>query len=214
MTLYNQSMVPTPSDALDALRRRALGCRECPLYRDATQTVFGEGPVSARLMLVGETPGDREDLAGRPFVGPAGELLDRALRQLGWPREALYVTNAVKHFKFEWRGRRRMHKTPGQREAAACRHWLEEEIAAVQPAALVALGAVAASSLMGRAVAVLRERGQWLERSLDARPVLVTLHPAALLRGRPEQREAMWNDWLADLALATARLESDDAAVG
>lgn len=196
----------TAADRLDDLRQRAATCRECPLYIDATQTVFGRGPVGARLMLVGEQPGDKEDLAGEPFVGPAGALLARALDELGWPRDTLYVTNAVKHFKFEWRGRRRMHKTPGQREAAACAHWLEEEIATVQPTALIALGAVAARSLMGRPVAVLRERGQWIERPLDRRPLLVTLHPAALLRGEPAQREDMWTAWLADLSLATPRV--------
>ena len=126
------------------LRDEAARCTRCPLYAPATQTVFGEGPVAARLMLVGEQPGDREDLAGRPFVGPAGALLERALQALGWPRDSLYVTNAVKHFKFEWRGKRRMHKTPAQREAAACLTWLEQEIATLRPAGLVALGAVAA----------------------------------------------------------------------
>jgi uracil-DNA glycosylase len=189
-----------------ALRAEAAACRNCPLYADATQTVFGEGALDARLMLVGEQPGDREDRAGRPFVGPAGELLDRALHDLGWPRGALYVTNAVKHFKFEWRGKRRMHKTPGQREAAACRPWLEQEIERVRPAALIALGGVAARSLLGRAVAVLRERGRWLDERGDAIPVLVTLHPAALLRGAPGEQAAMYEAWLADLALATPRL--------
>jgi uracil-DNA glycosylase family protein len=193
-----------PAD-LDALRERAAGCTACPLYIDATQTVFGEGAADARLMLVGEQPGDREDLAGRPFVGPAGALLERALAALGWPRDALYVTNAVKHFKFEWRGKLRMHKTPGQREALACRPWLDAEIAALRPAAIVALGAVAARALVGRDVAVTRERGQWLTRP-DGIEVLVTLHPAALLRGEPAQREQAWNAWLADLALATPRL--------
>ena len=138
---------------LQSLREAAAGCRECPLGEPATQTVWGEGTPRAKLMLVGEQPGDREDLEGRPFVGPAGRMLDRALQELGWRREGLYVTNAVKHFKFEMRGKRRMHKTPGQREAMACLHWLESEIAAVRPAAIVdgatRLGAEGTRSVAG-----------------------------------------------------------------
>ena len=186
---------------LQSLREAAAGCRECPLGEPATQTVWGEGTPRAKLMLVGEQPGDREDLEGRPFVGPAGRMLDRALQELGWRREGLYVTNAVKHFKFEMRGKRRMHKTPGQREAMACLHWLESEIAAVRPAAIVALGAVAARSVMGRRVSVLKERGQWLERE-DGIPVLLTLHPSALLRGDREQLESAVEAWLQDLRKA------------
>lgn len=190
-----------PSRRLDALHRAATAastCRECPLGARATQTVWGEGPTGARLMLVGEQPGDREDLAGRPFVGPAGGVLDRALATLGWPRETLYVTNAVKHFSFQLRGKRRMHKTPAQQEVAACVHWLEDEIAAVQPAAIVALGATAARALLGQPVAVLRERGRWHRRP-DGLPVLVTLHPSALLRGDRAAFEAAFERWLADL---------------
>ena len=186
---------------LQSLREAAADCRECPLGEPATQTVWGEGTPRAKLMLVGEQPGDREDLEGRPFVGPAGRMLDRALQELGWRREGLYVTNAVKHFKFEMRGKRRMHKTPGQREAMACLHWLESEIAAVRPAAIVALGAVAARSVMGRRVSVLKERGQWLERE-DGIPVLLTLHPSALLRGDREQLESAFEAWLQDLRKA------------
>ena len=186
---------------LQSLREAAAGCRECPLGEPATQTVWGEGTPRAKLMLVGEQPGDREDLEGRPFVGPAGRMLDRALQELGWRREGLYVTNAVKHFKFEMRGKRRMHKTPGQREAMACLHWLESEIAAVRPAAIVALGAVAARSVRGRRVSVLKERGQWLERE-DGIPVLLTLHPSALLRGDREQLESAFEAWLQDLRKA------------
>src|SRR5437762_960348 len=140
---------------LSALRDAASRCRECPIGFNATQTVWGEGRLRAPLMLVGEQPGDQEDRQGHPFVGPAGMLLDRALQELGWPRDALYVTNAVKHFKFEMRGKRRMHKTPAQREAAACLHWLESEIEHVKPQAIVALGATAARQLMGRAVPVM-----------------------------------------------------------
>ena len=189
--------------AWEQLRAAAAGCRECPLGALATHTVWGEGPLDATLMLVGEQPGDREDLEGRPFVGPAGRLLARAIADLGWQRERLYVTNAVKHFKFELRGKRRMHKTPGQLEMLACAHWLTEANAAVRPGAIVAHGAVAARAVLGRPVKVLSERGQWFERA-DAMPVLVTLHPSALLRGDPEQIEQAYRDWLADLAKADA----------
>ena len=159
-------------------------------------------------MLVGEQPGDQEDLRGRPFVGPAGQLLDRALAALGWPRERLYLTNAVKHFGFELRGRRRIHKTPAQRDAAACLHWLEDEIALVRPDAVVALGATAARQLLGRPVAVLRERGRWLERG-DGLRVLVTLHPSALLRMPPEAFDEAYAHWLADLRLASPSSGTD-----
>ena len=199
-------MAPSPDDRAaqwSRLRDEAARCTRCPLYAPATQTVFGEGPVAARLMLVGEQPGDREDLAGRPFVGPAGALLERALQALGWPRDALYVTNAVKHFKYELRGKRRMHKTPAQREAAACLHWLEDEIGLVQPQAIVAMGATAARSLLGRPVAVMSERGLWIDRPADGRPVLVTLHPSALLRVIDrEEGEAAYARWVEDLRLA------------
>jgi uracil-DNA glycosylase len=187
--------------ALRSLQETASGCRECPLGFHATQTVWGEGPVRAPLMLVGEQPGDQEDRQGQPFVGPAGQLLDRALRELGWPRDALYLTNAVKHFKFEMRGKRRMHKTPAQREAAACLHWLESEIEHVKPQAAIALGATAARQLMGYAVPVLANRGHWLERE-DGLRVLITLHPSALLRVDDEDRESAWRLWLDDLRQA------------
>ncbi|WP_280155582.1 UdgX family uracil-DNA binding protein [Piscinibacter sp. XHJ-5] len=187
--------------ALESLRESASGCRECPLGFHATQTVWGEGPVRAPLMLVGEQPGDQEDRQGHPFVGPAGQLLDRALAELGWPREALYLTNAVKHFKFEMRGKRRMHKTPAQREAAACLHWLESEIEHVRPQAAIALGSTAARQLMGYAVPVMAQRGHWLERE-DGLRVLITLHPSALLRLRDEDRAEGYRLWLADLKQA------------
>ncbi|MDB5820092.1 MAG: dpo [Rhizobacter sp.] len=180
------------------LKAAAAGCRECPLWEHATQTVFGEGPTKARLMLVGEQPGDKEDLRGRPFVGPSGALLDQAMQDLGWPRDEVYVTNAVKHFKFELKGTRRIHKSPAQKEALACLHWLESEIDLVRPTAIVALGATAARSLMHRAVPVLANRGTWLRRD-DGMKVLVTLHPSALLRGEPSEREAAYAQWLDDL---------------
>jgi DNA polymerase len=190
-------------ERIKALREATDACRECPLGALATQSVIGEGPLHAVLMVVGEQPGDKEDLVGRPFVGPAGKLFDRAVAELGWSRERLYVTNAVKHFKYELRGKRRMHKTPAQREIEACRHWLEDEIAAVRPEAFLALGGTAARALLQRPVAVLRERGQW---QVDAagRRVLVTLHPSALLRGDPEQRESAWTAWLKDLSQASS----------
>jgi DNA polymerase len=195
------------SASLRRVAEQAAGCRECPIGFIGTKTVWGQGPVGAPLMLVGEQPGDHEDLQGKPFVGPAGQLLDRALAQLGWPRERLYVTNAVKHFKFELRGKRRMHKTPTQREALACHHWLESEIGLVQPQAIVALGATAARSVMEQAVAVMSVRGQWLQRPRDGRPVLVTLHPSALLRRRGDDREAAIAQWTEDLRQAARYLE-------
>lgn len=188
-------------DSLDALKAATMACRECPIGEYATQSVVGEGDARARLMLVGEQPGDQEDRQGHPFVGPAGRLLGRALEQAGIPHEAVFVSNAVKHFKFELRGKRRIHKTPTQREAAACMHWLEDEIALVRPLAIVALGATAARSLMGRAVPVMAARGRWLERE-DGRQVLVTLHPSALLRVLPEDREAAFAAFTADLKKA------------
>jgi DNA polymerase len=186
---------------LAQLKAATMACRECPIGEIATQSVTGEGQLKARLMLVGEQPGDQEDLQGRPFIGPAGKLLSRALEAAGIPRGQTYVTNAVKHFKFELRGKRRIHKSPAVREIAACHHWLEDEIALVQPAALVALGATAARSLLGRAVPVTVNRGQWLPRE-DGLQVLVTLHPSALLRVDPEDREAAFEAFAADLRQA------------
>jgi probable DNA metabolism protein len=192
-----------PAD-LGELRAAAHACRACPIGAFATQAVCGEGPLGAGHMLVGEQPGDQEDLAGRPFVGPAGQLLDRAMAQLGWARDSVYLANAVKHFKYELRGKRRIHKTAGQREAEACAHWLDSEISLVRPKALVALGATAARALLGRPVAVQAERGAWLNERGDGLPVFVTLHPSALLRLPDEQRGAAHALWLADLARAMA----------
>jgi uracil-DNA glycosylase family protein len=182
-------------------------CRECPIGERASRAVPGEGPKHAKLMFVGEQPGDQEDLQGKPFVGPAGQLFNRALAELGIERRDAYVTNAVKHFKFELRGKRRIHKTPEQQEAAACLHWLESEIGLVDPEALVALGATAARQLMGTPIAVTRQRGQWLTRT-DGRRVLITLHPSALLRMEPEEKDAAYAAWLADLRQAAAVLRS------
>lgn len=184
------------------LRAAASTCRECPLGALARQTVWGEGPPTATLMFVGEQPCDREDLLGRPFVGRGGRVLDSALAQLGLPRERVYLTNAVKHFKYQQRGKRRMHKTPAVHEAVACSHWLESEISALAPRAIVALGPVAARSLLGWPVPVQSERGRWHRRD-DGIPVLVTVHPTALLRGGPAQFDQAFASWLADLEQAT-----------
>lgn len=201
VTLARAATPVGTAESLEALNAMAQRCRECPIGEHATQAVMGEGPVRPPLMFVGEQPGDQEDLRGRPFVGPAGQLFDQALAEIGVARETVYVGNAVKHFKYEMRGKRRIHKTPGQREAAACGHWLEDEIRLVDPPALVALGATAARSLVGEAVAVTRERGQWLWRT-DGRPVLVTLHPSALLRADPDHHAENIAAWIADLRLS------------
>ena len=172
--------VPTTS-RLFKVRAASRGCRNCPLWKNATQTVFGEGESSARIMLIGEQPGDQEDREGRPFVGPAGELLDRALTEAGIARSDCYVTNAVKHFKWEPRGKRRIHKKPSPREVAACRPWLEAEIRIIHPKTLVCLGATAAAAILGSRVRVLRDRGHPLSSFL-AENVFVTVHPSLLLR--------------------------------
>ena len=185
-------MTAAATDSLEHLRREAASCRACPLWKNATQTVFGEGPSDAQIMLVGEQPGDREDLAGRPFVGPAGLLLNRALADAGVDRARVYVTNAVKHFKFEPRGKRRLHKRPNAGEIKVCStRWLLGEIEAVAPQLIVALGATAAQSLAGRPVPVQSNRGEVLELASGLR-VLITVHPSALLRLRDEKdkREA------------------------
>ncbi|HEX6633394.1 MAG TPA: UdgX family uracil-DNA binding protein [Usitatibacter sp.] len=195
-----------PAARLDRLRAEAAQCRDCPLWENATQTVFGEGDAHARVMLVGEQPGDAEDRAGHPFVGPAGRILDQALAEAGIDRERTYVTNAVKHFKWEPRGKRRLHKTPAQREVDACRQWLEREIAAVQPAVVVCLGATAAKSLLGPRFRITQERGQVQRR--EGLPDLVpTFHPSYLLRlkDRPGEEEAH-AQFVADLRLAARYL--------
>jgi DNA polymerase len=195
-----------PKPSLATLREAAAGCTACPLYARATQTVFGEGASRAPLMLVGEQPGDREDRAGRPFVGPAGQLLDRCLVAAGIDREAAYVTNVVKHFKWTARGKRRLHGKPNAREIAACRPWLDAEIAAVKPKVLVCLGATAAQALLGPAFRVSRERGRLIPSNL-APHVLATVHPSALLRARDdEEREAAIASFVADLAVVAPLL--------
>jgi uracil-DNA glycosylase len=167
--------------SLKALREEAAGCTRCDLYKRGTQTVFGEGTRRARVMLVGEQPGDKEDLEGRPFVGPAGRLLDQALVAAGIDRDEVYVTNAVKHFKWEPRGKRRIHQKPNAREIAACRPWLDGELAAVKPDVIVALGATAAQALFGRAFKVTKMRGRDVPTTL-APHALATVHPSSILR--------------------------------
>ena len=171
---------------LEELRDAAAECTACPLYRNATQTVFGEGPEQARVMFVGEQPGDSEDLAGHPFVGPAGKLLDRCMKEAGIDRSRAYVTNAVKHFKFVPRGTRRIHSKPSSMEIAACFPWLEAEIAALKPRVIVALGATAAQALFGKAFRVTKERGR-LVPSRFAPYALATVHPSSLLRAPDEE---------------------------
>lgn len=170
-----------PAEGLPAIRSDARECRRCPLWQAATQTVFGEGPADAVLMLVGEQPGDQEDLAGRPFVGPAGQVLDAALAAAGIDRAAVYLTNAVKHFKFTPRGKRRIHQRPDGGEIEACRWWLARELAAVRPRLVVALGATAAHALLGRPMAIGRNRGRPIPTG-DGAPVLITVHPSYILR--------------------------------
>jgi uracil-DNA glycosylase len=193
---------------LKALREAAAGCRGCHLWRPATQTVFGEGLKKSRVMFVGEQPGDREDRQGRPFVGPAGKELDKALAAVGIARDEVYITNVVKHFKFEERGRRRIHQTPKRFEIDACRPWLDAEMAEVRPEALVMLGASAAKALLGASFRVSRQRGELLESEL-APIVSATIHPSAILRApddaaRAAERDAFTRD-LGNVAEALAK---------
>jgi DNA polymerase len=186
--------------SLKALREAAQGCHGCHLWRNATQTVFGEGRKASRVMLVGEQPGDREDREGRPFVGPAGRELDRGLEAAGIVRADAYVTNVVKHFKFEERGRRRIHATPKKFEIDACKPWLEEELRVIQPQALVLLGAIAAKAILGPSFRVTKQRGELLESDL-APIVSATIHPSAILRAPDDaMRESERKSFAADLA--------------
>jgi uracil-DNA glycosylase len=182
--------------SLTALRDAVQGCRGCPLYANATQAVFGEGKLKAEVLLVGEQPGDQEDLAGAPFVGPAGKLLDRALEEAGIDRGTTYITNAVKHFKWKARGTRRIHDKPTWTESMACRPWLDAELALVKPRALVLMGATAAQTLLGKSFRVSQERGKPLDSEL-ADLVVATIHPSAVLRA--ENREEMFAELVDDL---------------
>ena len=204
---HEPTSAPSASEAaaqLQKVARDAADCERCPLYRDATQTVFGEGPVGALIMLVGEQPGDQEDRVGRPFVGPAGRILDQALAQVGLDRGSTYVTNVVKHFKHEQRGKRRLHKHPNRGEVKACRWWLDWELTFVRPRLVVALGAIAAHEILERPIVLARTRGQALTLA-GGRHVLATIHPSSILRMPDEDarrhafaefvddlREAVW----------------------
>ena len=193
---------------LPSLRRAAAGCRACPLWERGTQTVFGEGPASAEILLVGEQPGNEEDLSGRPFVGPAGRLLDRALEDAGIDRRGVYVTNAVKHFKWEQRGKRRIHQKPAPGEVRACAPWLEAELRVVRPRAVVCLGATAAQSLLGRAFKVTERRGELLATPL-APIAMATVHPSSILRAPDDEtRRAELARFTEDLAGLAAALRA------
>jgi DNA polymerase len=200
---------PPSGGGIAALREAARGCHGCELYERGTQTVFGEGPARAKLLLVGEQPGDREDVEGRPFVGAAGAMLDRALEAVGLDRRSVYVTNAVKHFKWEPRGKRRLHSKPNRGEMLACRPWLEAEIAAVRPHVIVCLGSTAAQALLGAGFRVTHDRGKPLA-SRYAAHVVATVHPSAILRAPdPEAREKSFHDFVADLRVARRLLAEE-----
>jgi uracil-DNA glycosylase family protein len=192
---------------LSSLRVAVRGCRDCDLWRSATQAVFGEGPAEAKVMLVGEQPGDAEDREGRPFVGPAGRLLDDALEAAGIDRRGVYVTNAVKHFKWEPRGKRRLHSKPNGTEVRACRPWLDAELLSVRPAILVCLGSTAARALLGGQFRVTAERGRWLSSRL-ASSVLATVHPSSILRERDDdRRHDAFERFVADLRVVAERMK-------
>ena len=193
---------PSQPHSLGELREAAAGCRACDLWKNATQTVFGEGYQGARIMLVGEQPGDREDIEGKPFVGPAGHLLDRALEEAGIDRRSVYVTNAVKHFRWTSRGKRRLHEKPNAQQIRACRPWLESEIAIVKPHIVVLLGATAAQSVMGPGFRVSRQRGEVMASPLGV-PVLATVHPSSILRATDDaSRDVALASFVADLRVA------------
>ena len=193
--------------SLPSLREAAAACKGCHLWEVGTQTVFGEGAGTADAMFVGEQPGDYEDRAGKPFVGPAGRLLDEALVEAGIDRSSTYVTNAVKHFKWQARGKRRIHQKPNWTEMTACRPWLEAEIAVVKPRALVLLGATTAQSLLGRQFRVTQHRGELIDSDL-AEAVTATVHPSSILRGEPEEREANFAAFVDDLRVVAKLLST------
>lgn len=207
MARNGQEATPPAGAGLRKLQRAAADCTACDLYGPATQTVFGEGSAGARVMLVGEQPGDKEDRAGHPFVGPAGRILDEALASAGIDRGEAYVTNVVKHFKFTRKGKARIHQKPNAGEQAACRPWLEAELAAVEPEVVVLLGATAAQSLLGRQFRVSVQRGQFVDWAYDPR-VLATVHPSSILRA-PEDadRRALMDGFVADLKVAARALD-------
>lgn len=189
-----------------ALREAAAECRGCDLYKNATQTVFGEGDLKSGVVFVGEQPGDEEDISGHPFVGPAGRLLDKALVEAGIDRQRLYLTNAVKHFKWKPQGKRRLHEKPKASEIAACDPWLRAELMLTEVRLLVCLGATAAQSLFGRDFRVTKMRGQWLASDL-APLAIATIHPSAILRASSDTREAEYRDFVSDLSVAAAEID-------
>jgi DNA polymerase len=207
------SAAPIPDKlTLPALRAAAAGCKACHLWKLGTQTVFGEGSATARVMMVGEQPGDKEDLQGRPFVGPAGGILDKALAAAGIDRNDVYVTNIVKHFKWEPRGKRRLHKKPNALEISACRPWLEAEIKVVKPEVVVLLGATAAQGIMGNQFRVTKQRGQWVQSNI-APLVLATVHPSSILRAPDDDsRHEEMRKFVADLRRVAVQLQQRRAA--
>jgi uracil-DNA glycosylase len=190
---------------LPKLREAAAGCTACPLHETGTQTVFGEGSASSDVVFVGEQPGDQEDLQGKPFVGPAGKLFDKALEDAGIDRSQVYVTNVVKHFKWQARGKRRIHQKPNWSEIAACRPWLDAELEVIQPRVLVCLGATAAQALLGRDFRVSRQRGELVESDL-AENVIATVHPSSILRADDDTRELEYRELVRDLEKVAARI--------
>ena len=206
---YARPATPPDSSNLSTVRDAAKDCTACHLYKNATQTVFGEGPKKAPIMLVGEQPGDYEDSAGKPFVGPAGKIMDRALEEAGIDRKKVYVTNAVKHFKWEPRGKRRIHQKPNSREVAACKPWLEAELRIVKPRLVVALGSTAGQTIFGPSFRVTRERGKLLFSKL-APKVVATVHPSSLLRQPDEEsRHREYKKFVADLRVAVKAADRD-----
>ena len=204
--LFDEDVVEPGPSSLAQLRKAATTCERCPLFENATQTVFGEGPADAPVIFVGEQPGDQEDLQGKPFVGPAGRMLDRALEEAGINRKRVYVTNAVKHFKFETRGKRRLHKKPNGYEIDRCRWWLDREIAVIKPQLAVALGVTAARSLLSRAVTIARVRGEFVKLR-DGVDAFVTVHPSSLLRAPDEAARALeYAKFVHDMRLVAHRV--------
>lgn len=203
--------VAPDTGSLKDVQEAAKSCKACPLWANATQTVFGEGPSRARIMLVGEQPGDQEDRIGHPFVGPAGKLMDRALDDAGIDRDEVYVTNAVKHFKYEPRGKRRLHKKPADAEIAACHQWLERELELIAPALIVAMGATAARAVLGRPTPIEVNRGKLIPFTADMQ-VLITVHPSYLLRVPDESRADAYARFVEDLRLARPFLKKGGRA--
>jgi len=206
---YARPATPPDSSSLSNVQEAAKHCNACHLYKRATQTVFGEGPKNASIMLIGEQPGDYEDAAGKPFVGPAGKIMDRALDEAGIDRKQVYVTNVVKHFKWVPRGKRRIHQKPNSREVAACRPWLEAELRLVRPKLVVALGSTAGQAIFGPSFRVTRERGKLLSSKLAAR-IVATVHPSSLLRQPDEEsRDREYKRFVSDLRVAVKAADAD-----